>query len=279
MLLLLPPSEAKTPGGDGPPLGACPELSTPDLAEARAVLMGAIRRAADRRKAALATGLKLPPGLASEALVADRQVANAPTRPALDRYAGVVFASLDAPTLTAAARRRAESQVLVFSGLWGVVRGGDQVPDYRVPASGTVPGLGGVTAHWRGPLAEVLPGLVGDEPVLDLRSGDYVAMWRPDHDLRPQVVSVRVLAERGTGAAHTVGPVSYHAKWVKGLLARHLLAGRRRPRTPRDLVAAVGAAADALDLRVEERGTRAAPALDLLGRYPYSTALSRPAQR
>ena len=66
---------------------------------------------------------------------------------------------------------------------------------------------------------------------------------------------MRVLAERGTGAAHKVGPVSYHAKWVKGLLARHLLAGRRRPRTVRDLVAAVGAAADALDLRVEDRGT------------------------
>jgi hypothetical protein len=81
-------------------------------------------------------------------------------------------------------------------------------------------------------------------------------------------VSVRVLAERGTGAAHKVGPVSYHAKWVKGLLARHLLAGRRRPRSARDLVAAVGAAAEALDVRVEDRGTRAAPALDLVGRYP-----------
>ena len=116
LLLLLPPSEAKTPGGDGPPVGACPELSTPDLAEPRAVLMGAIRRAADRRTTALATGLKLPPGVAAEALVADRQVATAPTRPALDRYAGVVFASLDAPTLTAAARRRAESTATATTG-------------------------------------------------------------------------------------------------------------------------------------------------------------------
>jgi len=36
----------------------------------------------------------------------------------------------------------------------------------------------------------------------------------------------------------------------------------------RDLVAAVEAAADELDLRVEDRGTPAAPALDLVGRYP-----------
>ena len=268
MLLLLPPSEAKTPGGDGPALGERPALSTPELADARAALMAALRTAAARRPKALTTGLKLPGRLAAQALAADAAVATAPTRRALDRYAGVVFAGLDAATLTAAARRRAEEQVVVLSGLWGVVRGGDMVPDYRVPASGTVPGLGGVTAHWRAPLAAVVPGLVGDRPVLDLRSGDYGAMWRPDAALRGQVVSVRVLAERGTGAARTVGPVSYHAKWVKGRLARDLLAGRRRPSAVRDLVAAVGAAAEALDLRVEDRGTRAAPALDLVGRYP-----------
>ena len=268
MLVLLPPSEAKSPGGDGPPLGERPALSTPGLAETRATLMAAIRTAAGRRPSALVTGLKLPAGLAAEALAADRGAAGAPTKPALDRYAGVVFAALDVASLTAAARRRAEEQVLVFSALWGVVRGSDLVPDYRVPASGTVPGLGGVTTHWRGPLAAALPGLVADDPVLDLRSGDYAAMWRPDDDLRRQVVVVRVLAERGTGAARKVGPVSYHAKWVKGLLARHLLSGRRRPRTARDLVAAVAAAAADLDLRVEDRGTRAAPALDLVGRYP-----------
>ena len=104
--------------------------------------------------------------------------------------------------------------------------------------------------------------------MLDLRSTDYAAMWRPAGPLRTQVLAVRVLAERGNGRDRTVGPVSYHAKWVKGRLARHLLSSRRRPRTVRDLVAAVEAAADELDLRVEDRGTPAAPALDLVGRYP-----------
>ena len=195
-------------------------------------------------------------------------MATAPTRAALDRYAGVVYAALDPATLTPTARRRADEQVLVLSGLWGVVRGGDPVPDYRVPASGTVPGLGPVAAHWRAPLADVLPGLVGASPVLDLRSTDYAAIWRPTGPVRTQMLAVRVLAERGSGRDRTVGPVSYHAKWVKGRLARHLLSSRRRPRTVRDLVAAVEAAAAELDLRVEDRGTPAAPTLDLVGRYP-----------
>ena len=104
--------------------------------------------------------------------------------------------------------------------------------------------------------------------VLDLRSTDYTAMWRPTGLVRARVLAVWVLAERGSGAARKVGPVSYHAKWVKGRLARHLLSSRRRPRTVRDLAAAVAAAAADLDLRVEDRGTPAAPALDLVGRYP-----------
>lgn len=147
----------------------------------------------------------------------------------------------------------------MLSGRWGAVRGGDPVPDYRVPASGSVSGLGLVVAHWREPLAAVLPALVGGAAVLDLRSTDYTAMWRPAGPVRAQVLAVRVLAERGSGVARRVGPVSYHAKWVKGRLARHLLSSRRRPRTVRDLAAAVAA---------EDRGTRVAPALDLVGRYP-----------
>lgn len=231
--------------------------------------MAALRRAAKEDPAALAIGLHLPAGLASAALAANRAVATAPTLAALDRYAGVVYAALDPPTLTAAARRRAEGEVVVFSGLWGVVRGGDPVPDYRVPASGTVPGLGGVSAHWRGPLAAVLPGLAGDEAVLDLRSGDYRAMWRPTGGCRDQVLAVRVLAERGSGARRTVGPVSYHAKWVKGLVVRHLVSGRRRHR---DAMEALADAAAALDLRPVDTSTATERSADLIGPFVPLTA-------
>jgi cytoplasmic iron level regulating protein YaaA (DUF328/UPF0246 family) len=261
VLLLLPPSEGKTAGGTGPALGRRPALSTPALAAPRQRLVDALRRAARDDPAALATGLQLPAGLAAAAVAANRHVATAPTRPALDRYAGVVYAALDVATLSAAARRRADEQVLVFSGLWGVVRGGDPVPDYRVPAGGTLAGIGGVTAHWRGPLAEQLPGLVADEPVLDLRSTDYRAMWRPRPSLRDQVVAVRVLAERGAGAARTARPVSHHAKTVKGLVVRHLVSGRRRHRDP---MAAVAEAADALGLRTVDTSTRSVRSVDLV---------------
>jgi cytoplasmic iron level regulating protein YaaA (DUF328/UPF0246 family) len=241
-------------------------LSTPELAGPRSVLLAALRRAARADRPALATGLRLPPSLAAAALRADLAAGAAPTMPALDRYRGVVYLALDAPSLGPAARARAEEQVLVMSGLWGVVRGGDLVPDYRVPASGTIPGLGVVSAHWRPALRTAMPALVGDSPVLDLRSTDYRDMWKPGPELREQVVAVRVLAEQGTGAGRRTMPVSYHAKYVKGLVVRHLVGGRRRHTDP---MAALADAAAALDLRVEVTGGPDRT-VDLVGRVPVA---------
>lgn len=259
MLVLLPPSEAKAAGGSGPPVGARPVLSTPHLAGGRAALVQALRRGARTRPEELVAGLKLPPGRAAAALAANAAVASAPTMPALDRYAGVVFAALDAASLRPAARERALASVVVLSGLWGVVRGGDLVPDYRVPAGGSLPGVGPLTAFWRDHLAAAMPELVGDDPVLDLRSTDYRAMWHPAGAVREQVVAVRVLAQRPDGR---VAPVSYHAKSVKGRLVRHLLAGRRRHRDP---MAALSDAAGALGLQVRDTSTRAVRSADLVG--------------
>jgi cytoplasmic iron level regulating protein YaaA (DUF328/UPF0246 family) len=262
VLVLLPPSEAKAPGGDGPPVGRRPVLSTPELAVPRAVLLAALRTAARTDRVGLVAGLKLPASVAAAAIAADVRATSAPTMKALDRYRGVVYQALDPASLSRAARRRAEDEVLVTSGLWGVVRGADLVPDYRVPASGTVPGLGGVSAHWRPALADSLPRLVGDRPVLDLRSTDYRGMWRPGPELRDQVVAVRVLAERGTGSRRTTAAVSYHAKYVKGRLVRHLLTARRRPTDP---MTAIADAAAALELRV---AVTSHGSVDLVGRYP-----------
>jgi cytoplasmic iron level regulating protein YaaA (DUF328/UPF0246 family) len=183
--------------------------------------------------------------------------------PALRRYAGVLYQALDAGSLPMAAARRAEAAVIVTSGLWGVVRGADLVPDYRVPAGGRIPGLGGVAAHWRAPLAELMPSLVSEHAVLDLRSTDYLALWRPGPALRERVLQVRVLADPGTGRAPS--GVSYHAKWVKGLLVRHLALLRRWPTDP---WAAVTGAAAALDLTVLDSSTAEVRRVDLVGGYP-----------
>lgn len=219
MRILLPPSEAKTAGGRGRPIGARP-LAGP-LAEPRQVVLDALRRLlagdADHATAALA----LPGGVAAEALAVNREVSCSRTTAALRRYAGVVYDGLGFGAMSPPVQRLAGRSVLIFSGLWGMVRGDEPVPAYRLPAKAVLPGIGVAGTFWRPWLDEVLPDLLGRGVVVDLRSSDYAAMWRPRGALAERVIAVRVLSPLPRGGR---GVISYNSKLAKGRLAAALLA-------------------------------------------------------
>jgi cytoplasmic iron level regulating protein YaaA (DUF328/UPF0246 family) len=111
--------------------------------------------------------------------------------------------------------------VWVFSGLFGVVRGDEAVPLYRVPAKAVLPGVGVVGTYWRPRLDVMLPQLLrGRGPIIDLRSSDYAAMWRPRGALAERTINVRVLSPLPGGGT---GVVSYPSKLAKGQLAAALV--------------------------------------------------------
>lgn len=224
MRILLPPSEGKSDGGRRGPARAV----DPRLAAARTTVAAALAETLTRPDAARV--LRLPAATAADELGYDATVATSPKRPALDRYTGVVYAGLDPATLDAAARKRAGNSVLVFSGLFGAVRGDEPIPRYRLPAAASLPGLGVLATFWKPVLAEVLPTLLHGL-VVDLRSTDYAAMWRAPAG----TLAVRVLSPRPTGAPIVV---SYDSKLGKGRLARALLEAPRPARTVDDVVAA-----------------------------------------
>jgi cytoplasmic iron level regulating protein YaaA (DUF328/UPF0246 family) len=234
--VLLPPSEAKTTGGRGRPVSARPDEGP--LAVTRAALLDALDRLLAGSVDAATSALHLPPAAVADALSANRAVRQAPTTPALRRYTGVVYAGLDVPALEPAAQRLAGRSTLVFSGLRGVVRGDEPVPAYRVPASAALPGVGVVGTYWRPVLDEHLPALLGRGPIVDLRSSDYAAMWRPRGELARRTITVRVLSPLPRGGH---GVVSYNSKFAKGRLAAALFtraANGAAPRSAQDVVAA-----------------------------------------
>ncbi len=267
MRILLPPSEAKHPGGRGrsltarrsgpDPDGTMPDGPDPDgtpaeqLAGYRAEVFAALGRLLDRPDAAAA--LLLPPSVAGSALTTNRRAATARTMPAMRRYAGTVYQGLDVAGLSPAAERLARSALLIFSGLLGVSRGGDPVPDYRVPAKAVLPGIGVAGTFWRPRLAGLLPPLLDRGPVIDLRSTDYAAMWRPaaGSPTASRLIAVRVLSPTPGGRPAVV---SYRSKLAKGRLAAALLerhSAGRRVTGPADLLAAWS---DLGGLRGEQRG-------------------------
>lgn len=227
MLLLVPPSEAKLSGGAGPSLeaGASAVDGLAALDPPRREVVRAVASFCRRTPGRARVALKLPGGSAAGDLADNIAAWQAPTMPALDRFTGVLFAALDVASLTPTQRAEAMRSVLVFSGAFGALRGDEPVPLHRVPASATLPRLGGLTAYWKKRLSAVLAPLVDDAGlVVDLRSTDYAAMWQPAGTQRDLVVPVRVLEERRSpdGSVSRVA-VSWSAKHGKGRLARELL--------------------------------------------------------
>lgn len=229
MLLLLPPSEGKAqPTGRSRPLDLT-TLSFPALTPVRQQLIDHLVAVCSGDEATAAEVLGLSPGLVGE-VARNRCLVAAPTLPASRLFTGVLYEALDLTSLDAAATRRANRSVLVFSGLFGVLRPTDRVPAHRLAADVSLPGVGPVASLWRTALDDVLAEAAGRSGlVLDLRSSTYAAMWRPAGELARRTVSVRVLHERRPGDPTSRVVVSHFNKATKGRLARALLVDGARP--------------------------------------------------
>jgi cytoplasmic iron level regulating protein YaaA (DUF328/UPF0246 family) len=229
VLVLLPPSEGKAPGGSGAPLDLS-RLSHPALSPVREQLVDAIVEAATTDPVALQKALGCPDGEVEK----DAALRTSPTLPAMRRYTGVVYEALSYATLSASGRRRANASLRVASALFGLLTPSDPVPAYRLSGGTSLPGVGSLPSLWR-PVLE--PELARSRLVVDLRSGAYAALARVPH-----AVTVRVLRE--TGGRRTV--VSHDNKHTKGLLARALC--ERGARTVADVAEAARAVADLVEV-------------------------------
>ncbi|MCT7661822.1 peroxide stress protein YaaA [Mycobacterium deserti] len=239
MIVLLPPSETKHTGGDGPPL-RIESLSCPELAPLRVSLVDElVELAADRAACRRTLGLS-----ASQDAEIERNAAlrNAPTMSAINRYTGVLYDALDIDSLRGAAAARALGRLAVASALFGLVRADDRIPAYRLSATSKLPGQPTLAARWRPLLEPVLARLAATELVVDLRSGSYAALGR-----LPNAVHVDVVAERTDGSRAVV---SHFNKAHKGRLARVLATTRSEPND----AGAVAAIARRAGLTVERRG-------------------------
>lgn len=239
MIVLLPPSETKRTGGDGPPV-RFDALSYPALTPLREELINQlISVAADPPACRKALGLSPAQDAEIERNAALRA---APTLPAINRYTGVLYDALDIDSLRGAAADRARGRLAVGSALFGLLRAGDQVPAYRLSATSKLPGQPGLSTRWRPLLEPTLAELARRELIVDLRSGSYAALGRI-----PDAVRVQVLAEQSDGR-RTV--VSHFNKAHKGRLARVLAGSRSEPGD----AAAVATIARRAGMRVERQG-------------------------
>ncbi|NUT46822.1 MAG: peroxide stress protein YaaA [Saccharothrix sp.] len=241
MLVLLPPSETKAPGGSGAPLDL-DRLSHPELTPVRGKLVDALVDLAADVPASLAV-LGLSERQAAE-VGRNAELRRSPTLPALSRYTGVLYDALALESLTKTERSRASARLAVASALFGVVGGGDPIPAYRLSGGSVLPSVGPLGALWRPVLEPVLA--AADDFVVDLRSSPYTSLARI-----PDATVVRVVTEDAKGRRNAV---SHFNKAHKGRLAQAIVRSRAEPGDLKGLIRIAVRAG----LRVEPTGARTA---------------------
>ena len=219
MLILLPPSEGKTPARRGRPLDLS-TLSFPSLTARRESIITALEQVSGQPDASDVLGVS--PTLVDQ-VRRNLELRTAPTAAAAQLYSGVLYQALDHASLDGAAKRRANRAIVVISAAFGALRLTDRVPAYRVHVCARVPGVGALDREWRSDLADALDAAVKPrELIVDCRSTTYAGMWRPTDERAHAWVQVVV-----PGASH-------NAKHARGLVTRALVQAEA-PRSPRAL--------------------------------------------
>jgi cytoplasmic iron level regulating protein YaaA (DUF328/UPF0246 family) len=221
IVLLLPPSEGKAPGGKG--RWATDDGRFPELAKARHEVAAALVDAMDDEAGATrVTSLRGP--AAAGARATNRAVVGGPVLPAWQRYTGVVWDHLDPATLKGAPRRRAAS-ILVVSAIGGLFAFDDPIPDYKCGIGNRLPGVGGLAPFWRRHSAPALVAACSGAIVWDLLPSAHRSAIALEGAGADRVLRVEPRTEAGRAVGHD-------AKAVKGAFARWILetgAGATRP--------------------------------------------------
>ena len=211
-LLLLPPSEGKAETGNQsrpwtPQLGAFGAV----LETSRAQIVNQLRKdKGGTQKLLGVSGAHL-----TRAQSCNMQLIGAPCLPAWQRYTGVVWDHLDLSSLTATQRNAFIKRIIVPSGLLGLVRADDHVPDYRLKMGARLAPFGTMSKFWNETITDALVAVVKKKAVVDLLPNEHRAAinWNK----LDNVVRVDLVSHSGA----VVG--GHNAKAAKGLLARHLL--------------------------------------------------------
>ena len=216
MLVLLPPSEGKTPPDSDTPF----DLSqigpfAGQLEEDRSLVLENLMQISGRDDALQV--LKVGKTIADE-VEANRHLPSASVAPAYEIYSGVLF---EAGEINSRGRGYAPTEnfeVLVQSALFGVVDLASKIPAYRLSMDTKLGELGNLGTWWKKRLTPLLDEKAHHRIVVDARSGAYQRAWpglRGEHDL------IRVNAVRVRDGKRSV--VSHNAKRYRGILAGALM--------------------------------------------------------
>ncbi len=139
-----------------------------------------------------------------EALRVNNEIYDAPLMSALDRYSpGIMYAAMDFANLPTGAQRRLLENGIIISGLFGLLRPDDLIPNYQLKITNEIPDIGLLTDYWRDTISPVLNDYLEGRFVWDLLPDAHRGAWNDSHDYEARVV---VHFEENTGSGYEPVP-------------------------------------------------------------------------
>lgn len=176
MLILFAPSEGKRQGGSLSPVNS-ETLLFPELYSKRLDVMEQYQTLiAEGSNESLAELFGIKESKEFERYKTPFE--KAPTMKAVERYDGVAYDYLNYTTLPAEAQHYIEDKVIIFSNLFGPIRAGDPIPDYKLK-QGSAIGSFAPEKFYKEHFSAALDEKIGDQEVLDIRAGFYDKFFVP----------------------------------------------------------------------------------------------------
>ncbi|MEA3384014.1 MAG: YaaA family protein [Campylobacterota bacterium] len=135
-------------------------------------------------------------------------ILNKPTTKAILRYTGVAFDALEYRSLTKEAQQYCDSNIVLFSNLFGPILGSDLIPDYKFKQGAIIETID-VIKEYKENIKIVLDEYLGDE-VIDLRAGFYDKFYKPT----ASTITYKFLKDGKV--------VSHWAKYYRGMVVKEL---------------------------------------------------------
>lgn len=134
---------------------------------------------------------------------------NAPLMSAIERYDGVAYDYLEYNSLDQDAKNYLKENTIIFSNLFGPLRGGDPIPNYKVKQGNSI-GTIEPDKFYKDRFTYQLDLFIGNNDILDLRAGYYDKFYKT----QKPYTTLKFLKNGKT--------VSHWAKAYRGIVLREI---------------------------------------------------------
>lgn len=155
-----------------------------------------------------------------EAVQANLNLFGSPLMAAVDRYSpGVMYAAMEFGELPTGAQRRLLENGVIFSGLFGLLRPDDLIPNYRLKIDARLPEIGKISRYWRSSASPLLDHVLEGKFVWNLLPQAHLDAWEDGGTYRA-MVQVKFIREDESGEQKAV---THGVKELRGALVNFIV--------------------------------------------------------